>query len=266
MRSVPISTMKKSSHGRDVIRCSASANRRWVIVSMSARRRSLSSVRKFSTSTMYSPTTSSISRAGSLGYVYSELVNVGCEEAGHHHAVHAAGRVGPGHAEDHHGAIVRGRDVPHARDAHGARISEAEVVVGVVAAIAEPVDPQRAGIARRGHDRPGGHGDRRVARAQDTAASALDESAQRREVVEPAIEDELRGGAIEADDEDAAHRPAVTPIAAWHAAITRSRSPAVRSGNIGSESSSAAHVSVSGTGSGMSTRPASALWACTAGE
>ena len=67
--------MKKRSHGRVSSRCSATWKRRSVIVSMSRSTRALSSVRKFGTSTMYSPTSPSISCLSAGGYVYWRVVS-----------------------------------------------------------------------------------------------------------------------------------------------------------------------------------------------
>ena len=67
--------MKKRSHGRVSSRCSATWKRRSVIVSMSRSTRSRSSDRKFGTSTMYSPTSASISCFSAAGYVYCRFVS-----------------------------------------------------------------------------------------------------------------------------------------------------------------------------------------------
>ena len=70
------------------------------------------------------------------------------QEAGDERSVDAAGRIGLGHAEHDHVALLRREDVPDARHPHGAGVGEDELVVRVVAPVAEAVEAERARAAR----------------------------------------------------------------------------------------------------------------------
>ncbi len=138
------------------------------------------------------------------------------EEARDHDAVHRRHRIGLRDAEYDDRAALPAEEIPHPRHPDRTRVGEAHRVVAVVLAVAEAVEAEDSGAPRRGHHRPRGHRDRRVAAPQDAEAAALGEAPDVRELVEPLVEDELRRGAVEADDEGAAghRRPSVAP-AGW---------------------------------------------------
>ena len=85
----------------------------------------------------------------------------------------------------------------------------AEAVVGVVDAVAEAVDAERAGVLAGRHAHPGRHGDRRDDALQPAVAAGLHQAA---DVRQPLVaEEQLGGGAVESDDQDL-HEQQRTPF------------------------------------------------------
>ena len=126
---------------------------------------------------------------------------VGREEAADNVAVDRLDRIGLRHADGRHPPAVGAEVVPHSWMADVERGGDAQPLVRAIQAVAEAVDPQLPGIAAGHHGRPGGHGDRghrALERAVDAAPHQLVEDGQ---VGAPAVEDELRRGAVEADHE-----------------------------------------------------------------
>jgi hypothetical protein len=164
------------------------------------------------------------------------LGRVGREEAADGDAVDLA-RGKRGDADDDRLLPLAGDLVPDGQLADGAGVDDPEALVGVVDAVAEPVDPQRAGILAGGHAHPGRDGDRRDDALQAAVAAGVHQAA---EVLQPLVaEEQLGGGAVETDDQDlhgsrelpSMAGPLGTPSAArMVGARSTSRAPSPRNG------------------------------------
>ena len=195
--------MKKKSQGRVSSRCSASRNRFSVISSICVEQAVLVLGAEV-LDVDHVVADDLLDLVLQLGRIrVAARPRVGGQEARDHLAVDAARRVGLRDAEHDHVALPRREDVPDAGHAHGARVGELELVVRVVAPVAEAVEAERARAPRGRHHRPGRHGDRRVAGAQDAERAPLGERADGRQLRQPAVEDELGSRAVEPDHEDA---------------------------------------------------------------
>ena len=77
---------------------------------------------------------------------------------------------------------------------------DAQAGVGVVDPVAEPVDAERAGVLAGRQAHPGGDGDRRDHALEPAVAAHFHQAPDVRQVL--VAEEQLRGGAVEAQDED----------------------------------------------------------------
>ena len=95
------------------------------------------------------------------------------QEAADHDAVQRPRRVRARHADHDRRLSVARCHVPEARRVNRRAVGDDEVVVRVVGAVPEAVDPEIAGCAAGHHAAPGGHGDGRHDRAQAPVAAPL---------------------------------------------------------------------------------------------
>ena len=147
MRSVPISTMKKRSHGRVSRRCSATLEAllrhlldlgEEAILPLGAEALDVDHVAADETLDLLLD----LRRIRVLA-----SLRIRSEEARNHDAVDAADWKGLRDAEDDYRPPTEGEDVPHAGHAHGAGVGEGQRIVGVVAPVAEPIKAERARTA-----------------------------------------------------------------------------------------------------------------------
>ena len=129
----------------------------------------------------------------------------GRQEARDHHAVERPHGERAGHAEHDAAQAAPPDDVPQARLLDGGAVGDEEAVVGVVGAVAEAVDAEVARRPARHHAGPRRHRDRRHDRLQAAVGTRVGERREGGQLVAVATEHEARLGAVEADDHDALH-------------------------------------------------------------
>ena len=128
------------------------------------------------------------------------LVGVGRQEAAHGDAVDLARRVSRRHADDDRPLPLARQLVPDGQLGDRSRRGDAQARVGVIDPVAEAVDAERAGVLAGRHAHPGRHRDRRDDALEPAVAADFHQAADVGQVV--VAEEQLRGGAVETDDED----------------------------------------------------------------
>ena len=125
---------------------------------------------------------------------------VGGEEAADRQAVDFSRREVGRNADDVRPVALPADLVPDGQFADGRRVDNSHLTVGMIGPVAEPIDSERPGILAGGHAHPRRYGDRRQNAFQTAVAANLHQPA---EVVQAFIrEQDLGGGAVEANDED----------------------------------------------------------------
>ena len=128
------------------------------------------------------------------------LVCIGRQEAAHGDPVDPPRGIAGWDADDDRPLSLAGELVPDGRLGDRSRGGDAQAAVGMVEAVAEAVNAERAGVLAGRHAHPGGDGDRRDDALEPAVSAHLHQAPNVRQVLE--AEEQLRGGAVEPQDED----------------------------------------------------------------